>query len=205
VSVALLLGLLGLPGAQAQEPGADAAVSQFAYATTIVQKGGDDYMYLVGAERFSQVGGRTRTTAFAKRTKCLTLEKKHMKLIVCAAFVFPKRIPENAFEFDLLMDSARVRIKDKGRPTAMKWTGRGTPEPYAAPYANVAYGGAYAEMYRMARANGKILGERYPKGPMGFALLIQGAMAEGYTSDEMTITPLDGGGYAVSGVFRVPR
>lgn len=206
LAAVVALGLAPLPVGHAQPPGVHASVSQFAYATNIIHKDGDDYMYLVGAQRNTRVDGRTRTTAFAKRAKCLTMKRKRIKLIVCAAFVFPRRIPENAFDFDPLMESASVRFKRKGVATAMRWAGRGTPEPNVSPYADASYGaGAYAEMYRIARASGKILGERYPRGRMGFSLLIEGAMAEGYTSRDVSIVPAENGGYAVTARFRVPR
>jgi hypothetical protein len=206
ISAIVVLGLAPLPGAGAQEPGVYASVSQFAYATNIVHQGGHDYMYLVGADRNQVIGGKTRTTAFAKRVRCLTLERKRLKMIACAAFVFPKRIPDRAFEFDTLMDSASVRFKGKDGTTAMRWTGRGTPEPNAAPYADASYGaGAYGEVYRNARARGKILGQRYPKSRMGFSILIEGAMAEGYVGEDVSITPIEGGGYKVTALYRIPR
>jgi hypothetical protein len=200
-----MLGLLPFPAASGQEPGVDARVSQFAYATAIVHKGGADYMYIAGAQRMTRVDGRTKTTGYAKKSKCVTLERKHIKLIACAAFVFPHRIPDAAFEFDPLLESASVRMKDKGGATGMSWAGRGTPEPYAQPYADASYGGAYAEVYRIAKARGKILGERYPRGWMGFALLNEGVMAEGYTSRNVSIAPLDNGAYRVTALYRVPR
>jgi hypothetical protein len=203
---AVLVGLLPSSGARAQEPGVDASISQLAYATNIVRHGGHDYMYIVGAEHVTRPNGRTRTTAYAKRSRCVTLEKKHIKLIACAAFVFPKRIPENAFEFDPLLQSARVRIKGKDGRTDVKWSGRSTPEPNASPFADASYGaGAYAEVYRVARASGTILGERYPRGPMGFALLIEGAMAEAYTAGDTTITRMDNGALKIETRRRIPR
>lgn len=206
LACALLLGLV--PGASvgAQEPGVDASVNEFAYATNIVHEDGADYMYIVGAQRTAHAGGRTKTTAYAKRTKCLTLERKHIKLIACAAFVAPRRIPDAAFAFDPLMDSASVRFRRKGARTAMSWRGRGTPEPSIAPYADESYGaGAFGELWRNARARGKILGERYPKGRFGFAVLMEGVAAEGYPGRGVRITPMSDGTLRVEARYRVPR
>ena len=206
IAAATLLGVL--PGAtvRAQEPGVHASTSQFAYATNIIHERGHDYMYLVGAHRSARVDGRTRTTGFAKRSKCLTLEKKRMKLIVCAAFVSPRRIPDKAFAFDPLMESASVRFRRKGERTAMSWRGRGVPEPLFAPFADAEYGaGAYAELWRDARARGTILGTRYPPRGLGFAVLSEGGMAEGWAGSGMTVTRMSDGTLKVEARFRVPR
>lgn len=202
----LVLGLIPGAAVYGREPRVDASVNQFAYATNIVHKDGADYMYVVGAERTARAAGRTRTTAYAKRTKCLTLERKHLKLIACAAFVNPRRIPEDAFAFDPLMDSVSVRFARKGVRTAVSWRGRGVPEPSIAPYADASYGaGAYGELWRNARARGHILGERYPRGGFGFAVLSQGAAVEGSPGQDVKITRLDDGNLRVEARFRVPR
>ena len=205
--VVVAVGLVAPPaGAQASRPGAEAIVSQFAYATNIVHKDGSDYMYLAGAERSTRSNGRTKTVAFAERSKCLTLQKKNLKLIACAAFVYPRRIPDAAFEFDPLLESASVWMKGKGGRTAMRWAGRGTPEPDAGPYADAGYGaGAYADLYRSARASGRILDERYPKGGFGFALMDEGVGAEGYTSRNVTVTRMDNGALKIEARYRIPR
>jgi hypothetical protein len=205
-AAALAVALLPVPGAGAQQPDVDASVNQFAYATNIIHIDGHDYMYLVGAERISHAAGDTKTKAFAKRTKCLTLEKKHIKLIACAAFVFPRRIPDEDFAFDPLMDSASVRMTRDGARTAMRWTGRGTPEPGVSPYADESYGvGVYGDLFRAARARGRILDERYPPRGMGFAVLIEGAAVEGYTGEDVTISRTRNGGLRITALYEVPR
>lgn len=192
----------GAPG-----PGADAGIGQFAYATSIVHMDGHDYMYIAGGQRSIRANGKTRTTAYAKRARCLTMNTKRIKLIACAAFIFPRRVPERAFEFDPLLESARLRLPGKGGEgsTAMSWKGRGVPEPDAGPYADPSYGGGvYADAYRNARAGGKILGERFPA-RYGFALLMEGAGAGAYTGRNVSITPTESGALKVEALYRIPR
>jgi hypothetical protein len=192
--------------AEVPRPGADASVNQLAYATSIVHKDGRDYMYVAGASRSVQSNGRTRTTAFAKKARCLTMKTKRIKLIACAAFIFPQRVPDKAFEFDPLLDSAALRFRNKDGATAMTWKGRGTPEPGFGPYADPDYGaGVYGELYRGARAGGKILDEPYPARRFGFALLMEGVDAEGFTSRNVTIRPTKSGALKVEALYRIPR
>jgi hypothetical protein len=40
---------------------------------------------------------------------------------------------------------------------------------------------------------------------MGFAVLMEGALAEAYTGEGVTITPTDNGGYEVTATYRIPR
>ncbi|HEY7875570.1 MAG TPA: hypothetical protein VIG64_10670 [Actinomycetota bacterium] len=187
-------------------PGAEASVEQFAYATSILHEDGRDYMYVAGAQRATSSNGRTRTVAFAKKARCLSMKTKRIKLIACAAFINPRRVPDGAFEFDPLLGSSDLRFRQHGRLTSMSWEGRGTPEPDAGPYADLEFGGgANASLYRAARARGKILDERYPPRRYGFALLVEGADAFGYTSRELTITRARGGAIKVEALYRIPR
>jgi hypothetical protein len=207
VAIAVVAGIT--PGGHAGAaplPGADAVVSQFAYATSILHIDGRDYMYLTGANRLMRPDGRTRTTAFAKRARCLTMKTKRMKLIACAAFIFPRRVAEGAFEFDPLLGSAALRFRNQDGLTDMSWKGRGTPEPDAGPYLDPNYGGGvYADVYRAARARGTILDEPYPARRFGFALISEGAEADGFTSRNVTITRTHGGALKVRALYRIPR
>ena len=210
VSLALVAAVVSALGPAARaglEPEAVATVSQRAYASTVVHLHGADYMILAGAEHVTKATGATRTTAYAKKTKCATLERKRIKLIACAAFVFPRKIPARAFDFDPLLDSARLRFHKPGQPTSLRWQGRGTPSPDGFPGADPSYGAyAYAEVSREARANGRIVGLPYSgKHFASFALLDEGTDAEAYDARGMKITRLPGGVLKVRAVYRIPR
>jgi hypothetical protein len=206
MAAVVAVGLLpAWPATASVRPGADAAASQFAYATSIVHVDGHDYMYLTGAHR-TMSPDHTRTTAFAKRARCLTMKTKRLKLIACAAFVFPRRVSEDAFEFDPLLDSARLHFHNGRGRTDMTWAARGTPEPDAGPYVDPNYGGGvYADIWQGAVAHGKIIGERYPARRFGFALLSEGASFDGYSGRDMTITPVAGGALKVEALYRIAR
>jgi hypothetical protein len=202
------VGALAHPAAAvAKEPKAAVALTQFAYATNIVHMRGADYMVLAGAQRVTRVDGRTRTTAYAQRSRCATLERKHFKVIACATFVYPHKVPDRAFAFDPLLDSARLRLSEREGRTDVRWAGRNVPSPDASPGADPQYGaGVYADVYRDARATGRITGLAYTPRRLGsYAILDEGGFAEAYQARGMRITRLDDGGLKVSARYRIAR
>jgi hypothetical protein len=206
--VALLTGMAPA-GAHVlpKEPKAGGSLTQFAYASNIVRIKGADYMILAGATRVTKPTGAVKTTAYAQRSKCATLERKRIKVIACATFVFPHKVPARTFEFDPLMESAGLRLPNGGRPTELTWKGLGTPSPDAAPGADPQYGAfAYAELYRNARADGRLLGVQYHGRHFGaFAILNEGVGADAYQSRGLRIERLPGGALKVRAVYRLPR
>jgi hypothetical protein len=203
----MLVQPVGAAPAAAKDPKAFAGLTQFAYATNIVHIRGDDYMVLAGAERVTRADGTTRTTAYAQRSRCATLERKHFKVIACATFVFPHKVPAGAFDFDPLLDSARLRLSERAGQTNVRWAGRGLPSPDAWPGADPQYGaGVYADVYRDARARGRILVLAYNARRLGsFAIFDEGAFAEAYQVRGARITRMDDGALKVRARYKVAR
>jgi hypothetical protein len=210
VIATLALGALLMPlvaHAAPKDPKAHAALSQLAYATNIVHMKGADYMVLAGGQRVTRPDGTSRTTAYAQHSKCATLRRRHFKIIACATFVRPHKVASGAFEFDPLLESARLRLAERGERTNVRWVGRHIPSPDAWPGADPQYGaGVYADVYRDARARGRISGIAYKPGRLGsFAIFDEGAFADVYRARGVRITRLDNGALRVRARYVLGR
>lgn len=201
---ALAPALPAAPAAGAQA-GGRVAMTQFAYATNLVHIGRSDYMIIAGAARVTNPAGRTRTTAYAKKSKCATLQKKHFKVIACSTFVWPRRIPDGNFTFDPSLDSAAARWRHDGRRTSLSWRGVHLPSPDGSPGADPGYGAyAQANLYRDARAGGRIVGIPYRTHHFGaFALLVEGGDGEVRSGRGLHIRRTASGALKVRALYRI--
>lgn len=201
-----LASTLALPAAPvAARPKAVADAVQMAYASNIVRHAGANYFIVAGATRRTNPAGKTITTAFAQRSKCATLHKKRITLIACAAYVFPRKVPARVFDFDPLMQSARLHLTS--HRTALSWAGRGTPSPDAAPWADPGYGAvAGVDASRGARVDGRILGSAYPAHKFAaFGFLDEGAQAAVLESAGAKVVAGSPGVLVFRARYRVPR
>lgn len=206
IFVATCAAALALVGPAGAAPHPVATVRQAAYATNIVHMRGANYLVLAGASRTTRPNGTTRTVGYAKRSKCATLDKKNITLIACATFVFPRRIPSDAFDFDPLLGSAQTRFDRRLGTTSLSWRGVQDPDPNADYYADPSYGAeAGPEVSRGARAAGRIVGIPYrPRHYGAWALLVEQGDG-GARTGPLRVRSLPGGAIEVTLVTRVPR
>ncbi|HWC15167.1 MAG TPA: hypothetical protein VG929_11345 [Actinomycetota bacterium] len=178
---ALLASLLALCGlfagravAEPAGPGVFSSAYQSAMGVWLHKEGGDTFMYFAGAAHATNLAKqKTRTFAWADRSKCAVAKTKNSTAIACAGSSRAHKIASDRFRFDPLMDSARLDHKD----ARLRWRGEDPPHPSAMPFADPAFGAAaFASVDRMAAASGTVLGTKMRGGrwtDMGF--LSQGA------------------------------
>jgi hypothetical protein len=160
-------------------PGAGADLSNLAFASDNVRIGKHLYLYFGGGYDGINSAGKSYSRGFAGRGRCFTFKRKQIKLTICMATAKSRKIADEDFVFDPALQSASLSLSGPKGKTELDWTGKGRPEPGASPAADPSYGAfAWADLYRNARARGKILGRKIPlKGFSAWSFLDEGAMA----------------------------
>lgn len=157
-------------------PGVYSSAYQSAMGVWLRKEDGDTFMYFAGAAHATNlVKQKTRTLAFADRSKCAVAKTKNMTSIACAGRARARKIAPDRFEFDPLMESARLDHRD----ARLQWRAEDPPFPDAAPFAHPSFGAAaFASVDRMAPASGTVLGRKMTGGRWtDFGFLTQGAYA----------------------------
>jgi hypothetical protein len=137
-------------------PGAFSSVYRSGDAVWLRKEHGDTFMYFAGATHsINLMNQKMATFAFADRSKCAVAETKHLKVIACSGSGHAKKIDPSHFEFDPLMETARLDYED----AHVRWMAKQDIQPDAWPYADPSFGAfASASVSRYSRATGRLLG-----------------------------------------------
>ncbi len=186
----LVAGLLALTtffpqGAVAERRGpvVYSSAYQSADAIWLRKEAGDTYMYFAGAvHTTSATTQKSRTLAWADRSKCAVAKTKHSTAIACSGFSRSTRIHPDNFEFDPLMESAHL---DFGK-AHISWKAQEEPDPSLWHFADPSFGAlAWASVDRWSKASGEVLGTKMT----GRHWTDMGFMSEGAYALVWLVTP----------------
>ncbi len=196
-ALALMLG-----GGAAADPGAYAGAEQWADGSWIVGKGPRPaFCFAIGIRTLAEDG--LNTIGAVGKGSCEIEKGKNWTMISCMGRGRAKEIPMEDFQMDPLLESASLQVRLSGYRHKIGWVGRGrAPMASGGVQASEGYATAAADVFRLARAAGRVFGRKLSSGGRDlFAFLMAGAGA-GVFTDYREITFLDGGRVRYEVAFR---
>lgn len=180
LSALFLVAPISVPAAAG--PGAAVGGAQEAIAMWASLRGATGTFYGAVAERTVHPQGGIRATALIVKGTCRRERTGHLVIVYCSGRGTSKEVPLEDFGMDPLLSQAALTVRTGGYVNQISWTGRGrAPQVFGGVGGDDSYLEAGAGMGRAARATGRIYGTRITRSWHGFADLMQGAGAAGWT------------------------
>lgn len=177
VAIAITMLVLGSAAPSSAQVFPVVGGGQLALASWLVREKGDLMLYFALAQRSVDDGGVVTFAAVGKG-KCRKFKGDDFTMMMCSASGPGRDLPLDAFEFDPLLSSARLRFKIAGSTQTVAWRGEGRiPSLGAGAGAGDLGVIAGASLDREARANGRVLGRKVSAKQSDFSFLAQGAGA----------------------------